>query len=169
MAQSLKKRNFEDIVIFEKTDRVGGISYDVTVNGTVNYLSTVFVLANYFDTLVPLAKEYGIGDLVKVPKANIFKYNSGSRPGSKLRTSQYILDQLQNGTDLDAMSLLKQLFIDIGKYIKIHQEMFGSYKGELMQKPSMEVLHRIRGTYLEFLERENLTSLVPLLCQDMDI
>ena len=31
---SLKKRNFEDIVIFEKTDRVGGKSYDVTVNGS---------------------------------------------------------------------------------------------------------------------------------------
>ena len=162
MAQSLKKRNFEDIVIFEKTDRVGGKSYDVSVNGTVNYMSTVFVLANYFSTLVPLAREYGIGDLVKAPSPNIFKYNSGSQPGSKLRTIQYILDQLQSSTDLDALSALKRLFLDIGRYVKIHREMFGAFKGELMPKPSMEVFHRIRGTFLEFLQRENLKTLVPL-------
>jgi len=160
MAQSLRKRNFEDIVIFEKSDRVGGKSFDVTVNNTVNQLSTVFVLANYFESLVPLANEYGIDDLVRVPSANIFKYNSGAKPGSKQTVGQYIVDQLSSMTGLkDPLANLQKLFYDIGQYIKVHQEMFGSYKGELMLKPSTDVLYRLRGTFMDFLERENLQTL----------
>merc|ERR1711892_102831 len=163
MAQSLKKRNFEDIVIFEKSDRVGGKSYDVTVNNTVNYLTTVFVLANYFESLVPLAKEYGIDDLVRVPSVNMFKYNSGSQPGSKQRIGQYIVDQLASLTGLkDPLANLQKLFYDIGQYIKVHQQMFGSYKGELMPKPSSDVLYRLRGTFMDFLERENLETLATI-------
>ena len=46
-------------------------------------------------------------------------------------------------------------------YIKLHQELFGTYKGVLMKKPSVEVLERTRGTFLEFLTREDLIPLSP--------
>ena len=162
MAQSLKKRNFTDIVIYEKSNRVGGKSYDVTLENTVNYMGTVFIEPNYFDTVVPLAKQYGVGDLVQIPSANMFRYNSGFKPGSKLRTQQYMVGSLQNITgEEDPLSNVKQLLIDMGRYIKIHQEMFGSYKGELMPRPSADVLYRIRGTFLDFLKREKLLTLVP--------
>ena len=40
--------------------------------------------------------------------------------------------------------------------------MFGLYEGDLMQRPTPEVLHRIRGTILDFLKRENLLVLLPI-------
>merc|ERR1719483_530171 len=40
--------------------------------------------------------------------------------------------------------------------------MFGSYVGDLMLRPSSETLHRTRGTFMEFLTREDLIPLVPL-------
>ena len=47
------------------------------------------------------------------------------------------------------------------QYIGVHQELFGTYKGVLMKKPSMEVLKRTQGTFLEFLTREELLPLLP--------
>ena len=47
-------------------------------------------------------------------------------------------------------------------YIGLHQELFGTYEGVLMKKPSMEVLNRTQGTFLEFLTREDLLPLLPV-------
>ena len=47
------------------------------------------------------------------------------------------------------------------RYIGVHQELFGRYEGVLMKKPSMEVLERTQGSFLEFLTREDLLPLVP--------
>ena len=162
MAQSLKKRNFTDVVIYEKSNRGGGKSFDVSLDKEVNYMGSVFLEPNYFDTLVPLAKQYGAGDLVQIPSANMFRCNSGSEPGSKLRTQEYILGSLVNITgDQSPLNNIKKLLLDMGRYVKIHQEMFGSYPGELMPRPGTGVMYRIRGTFLDFLKRENLLSLVP--------
>ena len=37
--------------------------------------------------------------------------------------------------------------------------MFGDYDGDIMLKPSKEVMERTRGTFLEFLKREDLEPL----------
>ena len=47
------------------------------------------------------------------------------------------------------------------RYIGVHQELFGTYEGILMKKPSIEVLKRTQGTFLDFLTRENLLPLLP--------
>ena len=38
----------------------------------------------------------------------------------------------------------------------MHDELFGGYEGDIMHKPSEEIMHRTRGTFLEFLKREDL-------------
>ena len=38
----------------------------------------------------------------------------------------------------------------------MHNELFGGYAGDFMLRPSEEVLYRTRGTFLEFLQREDL-------------
>lgn len=162
MARSLKKRNFLDIIIYEKSNRLGGKSYDVTIDGTVHYMGTVFLEPNHFDTVVPLAKEYGLGELIQIPSANVFRFNSGNMTGSKLRTKEYILGSLKKITGLEnPLDIIQTLLQDMARYVKIHQEMFGSYTGELMLRPDVHVQHRIRGTFLDFLKRENLLTLAP--------
>ena len=44
----------------------------------------------------------------------------------------------------------------------MHQELFGTYEGYLMKKPSFKIPERTRGTFLQFLTRENLLTLSPL-------
>ena len=38
----------------------------------------------------------------------------------------------------------------------MHKELFGDYEGDFMPRPSQDVLHRTRGTFLDFLKREDL-------------
>lgn len=63
MASSLKERGFQNLIIFEKTGRVGGKSEDIIIDGFYRPLTTVFLTADYFDTVVPLAQKYGVGEL----------------------------------------------------------------------------------------------------------
>ena len=39
---------------------------------------------------------------------------------------------------------------------RLHNELFGGYEGDFMLRPSNVVMNRIRGTFLDFLRRENL-------------
>ena len=49
------------------------------------------------------------------------------------------------------------------RYVGVHHELFGTYEGILMKKPSVEVLKRTQGTFLDFLTREDLLPLMPAL------
>ena len=71
MALELKLRNFTNIIIFERDKRVGGKSYDFRYRGLDQPLGTIFVMEEYFDNLIPLARRYGVGDLVKFVKPAI--------------------------------------------------------------------------------------------------
>ena len=41
-------------------------------------------------------------------------------------------------------------------YFSLHKELFGDYEGDIMEKPKPSIMNRIRGTFLDFLQRENL-------------
>ena len=44
-------------------------------------------------------------------------------------------------------------------YFSVHKELFGDYEGDIMEKPKPSIMSRIRGTFLDFLKRENLEPL----------
>ena len=47
------------------------------------------------------------------------------------------------------------VFLDaIIRYVELHHSLFGKYEGELMQKPTEEVLNTLSGTFKDFLERK---------------
>ena len=52
----LKKLGYTDVTIFEKSDRVGGKSYNVDVKGEAYPQGSIFVEPSYFDNIVPLAR-----------------------------------------------------------------------------------------------------------------
>eukprot|EP00092_Neocalanus_flemingeri_P103159 GFUD01131981.1.p1 GENE.GFUD01131981.1~~GFUD01131981.1.p1 ORF type:complete len:527 (-),score=102.25 GFUD01131981.1:408-1988(-) len=163
MAQSLKKIGFTNITIYEKTNRVGGKSYDIKYRGIEHPQGTIFAEANYFDNLIPLALEYGAGDYVKIPSYNVWRTNSAQDENSKLMLSQFILGRvapLTNSTNPKAnLGFLLKTAIH---YVKLHKQMFGDYEGDLMLRPDEDVMFRIRGTFLEYLKRENMLALVPV-------
>jgi hypothetical protein len=56
----------------------------------------------------------------------------------------------------------EKLFMALLKYIRLHREFFGKYKGELMRKPTLRVMNLVNCTFLEFIEKNDLTMLKPI-------
>lgn len=164
MALSLKKKGYNNVTIYEKTGRVGGKSYDIKYHD-ITYPQGTFLVAgpSYFDSVVPLIKKYSPGELVEIVSPNVWRTNSYQDPQSKLSGGQYIFGLVQQITkEKSPKKNLALVLQALGRYIQLHKELFGSYEGALMQKPTDAVFSRISGTFLEFLKRENLSILTPL-------
>ena len=71
MAVELRRRNYNNIVILEKSNRVGGKCYDVHYQGRVNALGAMFATEEYFDNFIPLAKYYNDVNLLMITEALI--------------------------------------------------------------------------------------------------
>ena len=146
LAVELRRSNFTNLVILEKDRRVGGKSFDVDYRGLAQPQGTIFTTEEYFDNFIPLARRYGVGKRIKFVKPSIIdNYKS-------LELTEYL--------DRGPLGLLLA-FADAIRYVDLHKELFGSYNGELMPRPGVAVLYRIRGTFAEFLEREDLLGLSP--------
>ena len=176
MALKLKKLGFENVTIFEKTGRIGGKSYDIQYQGVPYPMGTVFFEPNYFDNFIPLARDYNVGDVKELPPAGLWTRNQAS---SNITLPVYYLQVLSKFTkSQDPLTNVGFLLTKIIKYIglvnnvkynihtstrsffdRLHKELFGDYDGDIMLKPSKEVMERTRGTFLEFLKREDLEPL----------
>ena len=85
-------------------------------------------------------------------------------PEYKSTSPGFFFQQIANITqNSDTTYILDQFLRAIVNYSELHYEMFGKYKGMLMQEPTSDVFDKISGTFKEFLDRNNLTALVPLL------
>ena len=152
--------------MFEKSIRVVGKCYDINYRWTPQAQGTIYLEANYFneDNIVPVLREYGLDDLVPIPAPHIWATNSASDPGSKLTSAQFTLGSLSKMTNSTSPEVNLGFFLQtVIRYVKLHKEMFGLYEGDLMQRPTPEVMHRVRGTILDFLQRENLVGMIPIL------
>ena len=77
---------------------------------------------------------------------------------------QFIYEKLTNLTGVDNnLYNSAYLFRKLHSYIRLHKELFGDYENDLMWQPSEDVMHRVSGTFCEFLEREDLSALIPFM------
>ena len=74
MGLSLKNKGYKKIRIFEKSNRVGGKSYDVQLEGSYRAQGTIFLSTDYRENLVKLAETYGVGDLHEFPSPGVRKF-----------------------------------------------------------------------------------------------
>ena len=136
MAYSLKKRGYSSVVVLERTDRVGGKCLDSHYRGVVWPLGAGVTVAHYSRNIIPLAAEFGFNDYTNAGNGSEFL---GGRTGW-----------------MNPLALMPALV----NYVRIHKQMFGRYEGDLMPRPGPTVMYRTRGTFLDFMRRENLMALI---------
>ena len=116
MALKLKKLGYQDIVIYEKSGRIGGKSYDVNFKGVPNAMGTIFLEPTYFDNLVPLAREYGVGEIVDLPPVGLLATNQAF---SNISLDFYLLSEVSKYTKSRDPQINAGFMIqNILKYIK---------------------------------------------------
>ena len=73
------------------------------------------------------------------------------------------MENLMKMTNDTSLEFNTHVFLDsIIRYAKLCYSLFGKHKGELMLQPSENTLKQISGTFKEFLEKNNLSPLIPL-------
>ena len=83
---------------------------------------------------------------------------------NKLTSTEFLFQQIANITkNTDPTYNIEQFLNATINYAELHYELFGKYKGFLMQEPTQEVYEKISGSFESFLDRNNLEVLVPLL------
>ena len=116
MALKLKKLDYTDVTIFEKSGRVGGKSFDVNFRGSVYPFGTVFLEPNYFDNVVPLARAYGVGEILPIPSVGMWQENKG---GSNITLDKYYIKELSKFTNSQDLQVNVAFMVaKIIKYIR---------------------------------------------------
>ena len=83
---------------------------------------------------------------------------------NKFTSIDFLFQQIANITqNTDSSYNLEQYINATINYAELHYELFGKYKGMLMQEPAQEVYEKISGSFESFLDRNNLNVIVPLL------
>lgn len=100
-AMKLKKLGYQDITIYEKSFRVGGKSYNVEVRGASYPMGTILVEPNYFENIVPLAREYDAGDLLETyeNRSMVGFWASNNANTGEITRLQWYLQQLSKFTN----------------------------------------------------------------------
>ena len=86
---------------------------------------------------------------------------------NKLTNAEYLLKRLEEATNNESPAYNLEVFANAAiRYAHLHHSMFGGYDGWLMPRPSKDVLKLVNGTFTEFLQTNNLTTLLPYLEMD---
>lgn len=159
MAYLLKKRGFRNIVVYEKSGRIGGKSLTIDYRDTPHEMGTCYTHPDYEDNLIALAREYGLWDPVDIPSANV-RFDVFPVP---FTYSQYVIGEIMkilktNESTVAQTALLKTII----HYCKLHRQMFGKYEGEIMRQPNHVTREALRCTFKKFLAKHNLLVLEPI-------
>ena len=159
MAYLLKKKGFTDITLLEKSSRSGGKSFTINYRGAPQDMGTVYLSPDYEENIIKLMKKYTGDNLAHLPPASI---RLGDLKLSIPYKQYVIVESMRNFNTTNTTIAGMKLVHAMKSYIGLHARLFGNYTGELMPRPSRSVMHRIRGTFMDFLKRENLASLQPI-------
>lgn len=153
MASLLKDRGYKNVVIFEQRPEIGGKSYSRFYRGVWTEFGTVF-FTDIYDQTAELIKQYTPSFRIKSKSTTSVLLNDNEETSWRR-----IL--IQNTGETNPQVALRRIVAQLDRYERIHRCLFGNYSSELMPRPTSDVMYEIRGTVLEFLQRNDLLLLAP--------
>ncbi|KAK3751554.1 hypothetical protein QZH41_006077 [Actinostola sp. cb2023] len=163
MAYLLKKNGYNNVVVLEKENRVGGKIMSLNHRGYPHEMGACYLTPVYDQSVIPLAKELGIADDIVGNPSNLraIWFDNTNTP-TDLR--QYALEHIYDLTGVrDPIDAVKTFIDATARYSIIHRKMFGKYKYGLMNKPFPKVLKQLKKPFLTFLKENDLLALVPVM------
>lgn len=137
MALLLKRKGFKNIEILEKTSRIGGKSQSISYRGAIHEMGTVYISPDY-TSIHELLKTYMPNDKIPFPPASIWKDNLDLPVEFNRYAGEYVMKEVlfRKATKMEVvMEIMKAITI----YENLHQQILGTYEGEMMPEPSTKV------------------------------
>ncbi|XP_033763200.1 polyenoic fatty acid isomerase-like [Pecten maximus] len=165
MAYKLKAAGYTNVTIFEMKSFIGGKSVTRYHRRVPHEMGTVYAQPDYTE-IYRLVKEFDAGRILPMPSPTVWINKEHPTPLSNLQSNLQILASLRPDiTNVTVAAVYIQQAI--GKYVGLHSQMFGSYEGELMPRPSSVVLSQLNMTFLEFLKFHDIEVLKGLIVSAM--
>lgn len=153
MASLLKDRGYRNVVILEQRPEIGGKAYSRFYRGVWNEFGTVF-FTDIYDQTAKLIEKY-------TPDFRIKSKSTSSVMQNDNEETSWRESLIQNTGETNPQVALRRIVAQLNRYEQIHRCLFGNYSSELMPRPTPDVMYEIRGTVLEFLQRNDLLLLAP--------
>lgn len=182
MSSLLVKHGYKKITILEISDRIGGKSFTIRDKDDVPHEMGTCYLHPKYDIIRNLLKEYNVGKEVEIANGknvrNMFKTHLSDKnheideKGTDFmdwfldKTEERILPEKLRDWIPDELSVIP-LKIAVSKYNKVHKKIFGYYKYTLPPKPNN--FEDLNMTFLQFLEKHGLQSLIPMLTYSLSV
>ena len=153
MAYLLKKKGFQNVGVYEKTDRIGGKSLTVEHRNTFHEMGTCYTQPDYDENIIALAKEYGLWDPVELPSDKIWP-DTFPAP---INYSSYVIPEIMKIWKTSNKTVAQiALFKAMVQYCALHRNMFGKYEGKLMREPDQQTMATLRCTFEDFLMKNTI-------------
>ncbi|MEN0061041.1 MAG: FAD-dependent oxidoreductase [Myxococcota bacterium] len=162
MAWLLRRRGFRNVTVFERNDYVGGKVLTLEAGGVKHEMGACYTTPAYRQVRA-LLSEFGLYDRAPVAGRTIIRADGTEQTFGDWASEEFA-SQLQ-GIAGRLPSLGVGLFVlrDIWRYNRLHRSIFGRYDGTFPPRPSQRGLEQMQGTFLEYLERNKLQTLIPVM------
>ncbi|MEO0601667.1 MAG: hypothetical protein AAF211_09530, partial [Myxococcota bacterium] len=110
-----------------------------------------------------LLSELGLYDRAGVAGRNVFSPDGTEQTFGDWATDQFRQQLTGLRGELPALGVGLFVIRDIWRYNRLHRSIFGRYDGSFPPRPSERGLQELRGTFVEFLERNDLQTLIPVM------
>ena len=172
MGWLLKRRGYQNILIFEKSINIGGMIQTYSNNeNNQREISSTFIYPNFYETNALITRF----NLTKIPiKFHSILYHEFSDENNfeiLLSPIEWLNEGISFITEtLNPIINSKLLIEGIKKYSFLHQQIFGIYLTRLPPKPqSFEQFEELNGSFLELIQRHSLEILIPFFLQLLSI
>eukprot|EP00035_Acanthoeca_spectabilis_P022896 m.446452 g.446452 ORF g.446452 m.446452 type:complete len:550 (+) comp19364_c0_seq1:3311-4960(+) len=159
----MARRGFRNVTIFESEDHVGGKAWTITGgvggDGVTRDVGAEFVSPDYYETM-GLIKRF---NLTLLPLSSSRDSEIHLANGTVTSGSAWYNARVANITgSTDPVANGRAVNEALGRYTALHRSIFGQYTGRMPSQPTPAAMELIRGTVMEFLQRNNLDVLEPL-------
>jgi predicted NAD/FAD-dependent oxidoreductase len=168
MAYLLGAMGYDRVVVLEAADRLGGKSSTyVDSEGVIHEQGTCYVSNDYLE-IKQWLQRYDMDEYVPALQDG----NQGQQVWKNIKDEPTTFREyaLETSRDAGAGGILGVFDLAVGlsvirglkKYMRLHEELLGTYEGQLPPRPSDEVLTTLSQPFQTWLEANDLEHLVPV-------
>ncbi len=158
----LRRRGFSSVTVLERNDYVGGKVLTVEVGGVKHELGGCYTTPAYRQVRA-LLSELGLYERAGVAGRNVFTPDGTELSFGDWATREFRAQLSGVLGELPALGVGLFVLRDIWRYNRLHRSIFGRYDGTFPPRPSERGMQKLQGTFLEFLERHGLQTLIPVM------
>lgn len=161
MAWLLHRRGFENVVILESQDRIGGKIYSYMQDKLPHELGACYTQPAYH-SIHELLHNFNLHDQVGVAGRMVYRDS-----GEALTFGDDVIEQIRQTMGGIWKHLPKKLIgirvvLELQRYKRIHRILLGSYTGQLPPRPPENILHDLSASFLNWLKNHRLELLIPI-------